>query len=57
MIMKKREYTTPEILISDFTPCTFIAMSWSNEETDEALGNDRGEVNTDWEEDFWEGRE
>lgn len=55
--MKKIAYITPEISISDFIPCTFFAMSWSNEETDEALGNDRGEVNTDWEEDFWEGRE
>jgi hypothetical protein len=55
--MKKTSYTTPEIQISAYTPTAFIALSWSDEETDEALTPDRGNNNSDDWEDFWEGRE
>ena len=55
--MKKKEYTTPDFETSDYTPMMVVAMSWSDEETGEALAPDRGDYNTNFEEDFWEGRE
>lgn len=55
--MKKKEYTTPDFETSNFTPMMVVAMSWSDEETGEALAPERGDYNNDWEEDFWEGRE
>lgn len=53
----KKEYISPEIEISVFTLMMVVAMSWSDEETDEALTGRRGDYNDDFEEDFWEGRE
>ena len=53
----KKEYISPYLEISNFTPLMLIAMSWSDEETGEALSNQRGDYNDDWEGDFWEGRE
>lgn len=55
--MNKKEYTTPDFEASNYTPMMVVAMSWSDEETGEALAPDRGDYNTDFEEDFWEGRE
>ena len=55
--MKKKEYKTPDFETSNYTPMMVVAMSWSDEETGEALTPSRGDYNTDWEEDFWEGRE
>ena len=55
--MKKKEYTTHYFETTDYTPMMVVAMSWSDEETGEALAPDRGDYNTDFEEDFWEGRE
>ena len=47
--------------VTELTPTMVIAMSWSDEGTDEALSNDRGDTgshrSSDWEEDFWAGRE
>ncbi len=53
----KKEYISPSLEISEFTPVMLIAMSWSDEETDEALAPGRGDYNSDFEDDFWEGRE
>ena len=52
----KTSYTTPEMQISEYVPGRFIAMSWSDEETDEALVGRRSESNDGWEE-FWRDRE
>ena len=55
--MNKKDYRTPAFEISDYTPMMVVAMSWSDEETGEALTGRRGDYNDDWEEDFWESRE
>lgn len=59
--MKKTAYSTPSMTVTELTPTMVIAMSWSDEGTDEALSNDRGDTgskrSSDWEEDFWAGRE
>ncbi|MBR3456373.1 MAG: hypothetical protein IKH26_13760 [Bacteroidaceae bacterium] len=54
--MKKRLYVTPEMKVVDYEPNIVIAMSWSNEETDEALVNERDDDEGNWES-FWESRE
>ena len=54
--MKKR-YMRPVIEATEYELNGFVTISWSNEETDEVLAPDRGETSSDWEEDFWEGRE
>ena len=55
--MKKTIYTTPEIKVMEYALSSVIAMSWSDEETGEALTGQRGDYNDNFEEDFWEGRE
>ena len=55
--MKKNEYVSPDLKISNFTPMLVVAMSSSDEETGEALTGQRGDYNNNFEEDFWEGRE
>ncbi|MBR3455806.1 MAG: hypothetical protein IKH26_10815 [Bacteroidaceae bacterium] len=56
--MKKNEYASPVMTVSEYAPTMVFAMSWSNEETDEALTNERSDNNCyDWEEDFWSSRE
>ena len=59
--MKKTIYTTPEIKVMEYALSSVIAMSWSDEGTDEALSNDRGysgsSRSSDWEENFWSARE
>ena len=55
--MNKKKYQRPEMLTTPYTLTAIITMSWSDEETDEVLTNDRGEYNSNFEEDFWEGRE
>ena len=42
--------------VVDYEPNIVIAMSWSNEETDEALVNERDDDEGNWES-FWESRE
>ena len=56
-IMKRKVYFSPNIEISDYSPMMVVAMSWSDEETGEALTGQRGDYNNNFEEDFWEGRE
>lgn len=52
---------TPAITEAELTPSMVVAMSWSDEGTDEALSNDRGysgsSRSSDWEENFWSARE
>ena len=55
--MNKKEYTTPQTLVAEYAPMMFVALSWSDEETGEALAPDRGDYNSNFVEDFWEGRE
>ena len=54
--MKKR-YMRPVIEATEYELNGFVTISWSNEETDEVLAPDRGDYNTDFVEDFWDGRE
>lgn len=54
--MTKKEYISPYLDISEYTPMQVIAMSWSDEETGEVLAPERGETSNDWEA-FWESRE
>ena len=54
--MKKKIYLTPEMKAVDYAPNNVIAMSWSDEETDEALVGERDDDEGDWDS-FWELRE
>lgn len=57
MTMKKTIYTTPEIKVMEYAPSSVIAMSWSDEETGEALTNQRYDDEGDGWESYWEYRE
>ncbi|MBR4365560.1 MAG: hypothetical protein IKP43_02130 [Bacteroidaceae bacterium] len=52
-----KEYQKPEFSVAEYETELIVAMSWSDEETDEALVGGRSDASTDWEESFWEGRE
>ena len=53
-----KKYQKPEFGVAEYETDIIIAMSWSNEETDEALVTERNDdASTDWEESFWESRE
>ena len=57
--MEKKHYITPGIQVMDYVPNVVIAMSWNDEETDEALTNERrssGHDNDGWDS-FWNERE
>ena len=57
--MEKKLYITPGIQVMDYVPNVVIAMSWNDEETDEALTNERrssGHDNDGWDS-FWNDRE
>ena len=53
--MNEKKYTTPEITFVDYAPSSVIAMSWSDEEADEVLSNERN-CDDEWES-FWQERE
>lgn len=55
--MNKKIYATPEIMVMDYAPNSVIAMSWSDEETGEALTNQRYDDEGDGWESYWEYRE
>ena len=48
-------YLSPEIMIMDYAPNSVVAMSWSDEETDEALVGER-DSDDGWDS-FWDYRE
>ena len=54
--MKKTIYTTPEIKVMEYALSSVIAMSWSDEETGEALTNQRYDDEGDGWESYWEYR-
>ena len=53
--MKKKIYISPDIMITDYAPGSVIAMSWSDEETGEALAGER-DSDDSWDS-FWDYRE
>ena len=55
--MKKTIYTTPEIKVMEYALSSVIAMSWSDEETGEALTNQRYDDEGGGWESYWEYRE
>ena len=52
-----RKYQKPDFSVAEYETNSIIAMSWSDEETGEALVGSRDDAAANWEEDFWEARE
>ena len=52
-----KEYQKPDFSVAEHETDSFIAMSWSDEETGEALVGTHNDTADNWEDDFWEGRE
>lgn len=52
-----KEYQKPDFRMTEYDSSTVIAMSWSDEETGEALVGTRNEKSDDEWEGFWKERE
>ena len=50
-------YQKPDFNVTEYQLGGLVALSWSDEETDEALTNERIDNSSNWEDDFWESRE
>ena len=55
--MEKKIYRMPEMKVMDYALGNVIAMSWSDERTDEALTNERNSDTSGGWDSFWEERE
>lgn len=52
-----KKYQMPDFTVAEYETDSIIAMSWSDEETGEALAGRRDDASANWEDDFWDARE